>query len=246
MWSGHSLKTFLQLACAVVALCPASAYAVDVVRTPIVNPGNFQFDYKGKYQSDANPRQDDVQEEDFGVGYGITDRWRSRLESEFVDNQGKGLDYKYISWANTVSLTGNDSPLPTAIFTNVAFANHAYISNYVTAGLASQKVIGPTTNTANLFLKHEFGDGASGKPSLLYRLQSKYNIYSYLSPGVELFGDTNKQDAMENQILKVGPGLFGTFNLGTQRVGYELVYLRGATTATPDNTLKWRLSYTFQ
>lgn len=224
---------------------PASAYAADVVRSPLVQQGDFNFDYKGKSQYDSNPRLDNIQDQDFGFGYGVTENWRTRIETEFTDQHNSGLQYKYIGLANTIALSGKDSFLPTAIFINIVSANKAYISNYVTAGLASQKELGPTTNMINLFLKHEYGNTASGKLSLLYRFQSKYNLYSYLEPGFELFGDTNKQSAFDNQMLKIGPGLFGTIPLGSERINYALSFLLGVTSASPDGTVQWRLSYTF-
>lgn len=222
------------------------AFAVETIKSPLINEGDLQLEHIGKYQEDSNPKRDDQKEYDLGASYGVTDRWRIRPQVEFEDKQNGNLHYKDFNVDNVISLTGNDSFMPTALYLNTLIADRTDSSHSITAGLITMKQLGPTRTTANLFLRREFGDTASNKTSVVYRLQSIYSVYKYANPGFELWGDSNKQDEFKNQSLKIGPGAFGKFEIaGAKNFGYELVYLFGATQASHDGTLKWRLTYDF-
>ncbi|HEU0118147.1 MAG TPA: hypothetical protein VFR09_05890 [Alphaproteobacteria bacterium] len=230
----------------ILVFVPLPAFAVETIKSPIVNEGDMQLDHIGKYQYDSDPKRDDQKEYDLGVSYGLNDRWRIRPQFEFEEKGSGDLHYKDFNVDNIVSLTGNDSFMPTAFYLNALIADRSDSSHSLTAGLITMKEVGPTKTIANLFLRHEVGDTASNKMSVIYRLQSIYSLYKYANPGFELWGDTNKHDAFQDQSLQIGPGVFGKFEIGSaNNFGYELVYLRGATPGSHDGTLKWRLLYDF-
>ena len=240
------MKYVVRAALVILISVPLPAFAVETVKSPIINEGDLQLEHIGKYQEDSNPKRDDQKEYDLGIAYGVTDRWRTKLQTEYEDKGSGNFHYKDFNWENIVSLTGNNSPVPTAFYLDLLAANRSDSSHSALTGFIFLKELGPTVNTANLFLRREFGDTASDKTSFVYRFQSRYHLYSYFDPGFELWGDTNKQDDFKNQSLKIGPGAFGKFEIaGAKNFGYELVYLFGATPASHDGTLKWRLTYDF-
>ena len=121
----------------------------------------------------------------------------------------------------------------------------------MTIGPAISKDIGHTTNTINLFFTRELGpDQSTHGLDFSYAWQTKWNIWEQLSPAVEIYGDAGvvgRSPALSQQQLLVGPVAIGAFKLHDLGLGsagklkYELGYLFGATPASPNGAIRWRL-----
>lgn len=113
------------------------------------------------------------------------------------------------------------------------------------------KDIGRWTHTVNLFLTRQLGpDQTTHGLDFSFAWQSRWNIWRPLSPAVEIYGDTGvlgSNPAFSQQQLVVGPvgvGVLSFHDLGLGRAGllkYEIGWLFGATRASPNGALRWRL-----
>ena len=124
-------------------------------------------------------------------------------------------------------------------------------ANEITFGPAIAKDIGRTTHTLNLFLTRQLGpDQTSQGLDLTFGWQSRWNIWAPLSPAIEFYGDAGElgnSPRFARQQLIIGPvgvGLLRLNQLGLGHAGnlkYEIGWLFGATPASANNTLRWRL-----
>lgn len=233
---------------AALVLAPLSGGAVETVKAPAVEKGELEIEHKGKYQHDASPARDDEKEFEFALAYGITERWKAEMETEYEQKRGADLAYKKFKFENVYALgsEGDGDYLDSALYGDIALADKATDSHSLTGGILLRKNFSDTTHTANILLKTDFGDTATMGTNLIYRWQTRYNLARAFEPGFEILGDTRKKDAFRDQHLKIGPALYGTLPLGGTRgekIGYSLGYFFGATPSTPDGTLRWALEY---
>jgi hypothetical protein len=123
--------------------------------------------------------------------------------------------------------------------------------NQVTFGPLIAKDIGRTTTTINLFLTRQLGpDQTTQGLDFSYAWQTRWNIWAPLSPAMEFYGDSGvigSSPKFSQQELLVGPVAIGSLSmheLGLGNAGklkYEVGWLFGATQATPNGTLRWKL-----
>lgn len=226
-------------------LLPATAHAVETVKSPSVTRGELGFEHKGKYEHDANAARDGRKEVNLVLSYGITHYWMTEAEAIFDQPAGGAMDYASFEWENVVRVaTQKEIGIDLALHQALTFGDHAAYSHSYMFGLIARHTIDAFSFTGNARLARDFGDIAVEGASLIYRGQALYSYNSWLKPGIEVYGDTRKRDAFRNQSLKIGPVLKGGFALSdNHELGYELGYSFGVTPATPDGTLRWKLEY---
>ncbi len=240
-------------------LFAAPAIAGEAVKTPHVEKGLLEIENKGRYQMDTVAVRDHKKELEFNVIYGVTERWKTKVELVVDEDRNADLTYRRTRFENMFQLTkaSGGAFLDTALYNDVTFSDRSDSSHDVTFGVLARKDIGITTHTGNVYVKKDWGDTAQNGTNFMYRWQTKYNLMQAFQPGFEILGDTRKRDAFRDQTLGIGPAIFGSVGLDTfgldmfkgdknQKLGYDLVYTFGATPATPDGTLKWRLKYAIQ
>lgn len=245
-----AMKLFLSL---LLLLFAVPAFAQNV-KTPNVEKGLFELEEKGRYFIDSAAAKDDKKELEFNVSYGVTDRWKTKLEATVDEDKAGDLTYRRTKFENVLQLTSSKDGFfaDTALYNDVSFSDRSDSSHDVTFGLLGRKDIGVTTNTANFYVKKDWGDTALNGTSIMYRWQTRYNLMKAFQPGFEILGDTKRRDAFRDQTLGIGPAAFGSIGLDAfggdknQKIGYDLTYAFGATPATADGTLKWKLKYAIQ
>ncbi|MBY0427969.1 MAG: hypothetical protein K2Q32_01990 [Alphaproteobacteria bacterium] len=235
-------------------LLAASAWAGETVKTPNVEKGLLELEQKGRYQMDTVGTRNHKKELEFNVIYGVTERWKTKIEAVVDEDKAGDLTYRRTRIENVLQLTKAKDGFfaDTALYNDVTFSDRSDTSHDVTFGVLGRKDIGITTNTANLFVKKDWGDTAQKGTNVIYRWQTRYNVLPYFQPGFEILGDTKKRDAFRDQTLGIGPGFYGALPLDifggdkNQKLGYEVAYIFGTTPATPDGTIKWKLKYAVQ
>lgn len=237
----------------------APAFAGETVKSPNVEQGLFEIEQKGRYTTDSAAARDDKKELEFNIGYGVSEHWKTKIESTIDEDKAGDLTYRRTKFENVLQLTKakNGFFADTALYNDVSFSDRSDSSHDVTFGVLAHKDLGGFINTGNLFVKKDFGDTAVSGINFLYRWQTRYNLMPEFQPGFEILGDTKKKDAFRDQSLHMGPGIYGNFGFDkwapsflpadkAQKIGYEVVYTIGATPATPDGNLKWKLKYAIQ
>lgn len=226
-----------------------SPYEIDL--------GELEIEHNGDAVFDRRPDQTGATSYTLELGTGLTPWWHSEIELGWDRPPGDGqptLLTQAVS-ENMFQLTE-----PGEDFFDTGFymeygqsltrgANAA--SNEITFGPAIGKDIGRTTNIVNLFFTRQLGpDQTSHGLDFTYAWQTKWNLWTPLSPAVEVYGDAGVLGAMPRlarQQLLAGPvaiGLLRLSQLGLGQAGqikYELGWLFGATQASAHGTLRWRL-----
>lgn len=233
---------------ALLALPPLSAHAVDSVKGPNVTEGQYEYEYKGAFRHDQAAAKNDEKEVETNIAYGVTDRWKTKIEASFEQKRNSDLTYKSTKFENVLNMNGNDSKSKViwGLYNDVSFADRSDSTHTITFGVLAKRDVGALSNLGNLYVKKDWGDTAKNGFSFMARWQSKYAVTDLFQPGFEMFYDTRTNDRLRDQSLMVGPGIFGNFEIfGKKGWGYDVVYLLGATPASPDGQLKWKLKYTF-
>jgi hypothetical protein len=219
--------------------------------------GELEIEHNGDATFDRRPDNSGAQSYTLEFGTGLTSWWHSEIEFGFDRDPGFGqptLLTQLVS-ENTFQLTEPgeafaDLGLYAEYGQTLTTGRHAG-PNEITFGPLIAKDIGRTTHTVNLFLTRGFGpDQDAPGLDFTYAWQSRWNLWAPLSPAVEIYGDAGvigRSPRLNQQQLIVGPVGVGSLNLHDLGLGhagrlkYEIGWLFGATQASPNGTLRWRL-----
>jgi hypothetical protein len=245
-------------AVAVAVFLPLGAYADFHIFSPYeIDLGELEVEHNGDAAFDRRPDNSGATSYTIEFGTGLTSWWHSEIELGFDRDPGFSQPtlLTQLVTENTFQLTEPGEAFADLGFyveygQTVSTGKHAG-PNELTFGPLIAKDIGRTTHTINLFLTRELGPNqdTSGL-DFSYAWQSRWNLWAPLSPAVEIYGDAGvigRSPRLNRQQLLVGPVGVGSlsFNeLGLGRAGklkYEIGWLFGATEASPNGTLRWRL-----
>lgn len=246
------------LAAALPLLAPSAARADYHINSPYeIDLGEIELETNGDTTVDHRASLRGAQSATVEVGTGLTDWWHSEIELGFANNPAMGQPtvLQQLVSENSFELTEPGEGLVDLGFyieygqTVARGANAA--ANEVTFGPLIAKDIGRTTHTANLYLTRQLGpDQTTQGLDFSYAWQSRWNLNEAFSPAVELYGDAGvlgRSPRLSQQQVLAGPVAVGAVKLGALGLGrggqlkYELGWLFGATPATAQGTLRWRL-----
>jgi hypothetical protein len=246
------------LATVLALLAPLAARADFHIRSPSeIDLGELEIEHNGAASFDRKPEKSGAQSYTIEFGTGLTSWWHSEIELGF--NRDPGFNQSTLVDAvvteNTFQLTEPGE----------AFADFGFYVEYgqalttgrnagpnaVMFGPLIAKDIGRTTTTVNLFLTRELGPNQDTHGlDFSWAAQTRWNLWAPLSPAVEIYGDSGvlgRSPGLSQQQVRAGPvalGELGLRQLGLGNAGkikYEVGWLFGATEATPQGTLRWRL-----
>lgn len=227
-----------------VFLFPSRAGALEVL-SPYVNH-EIEFEQQGYVAHDRNADANNAQGYVASVGFSPLSFYRLELEAEFTRDPGSDHEVRYSSFniENTFALTEpGEYWLDSGLFYEMDYARSA--PNTIILGYIGAKEAGPFLDTFN-FLAHK--DYSNGETPLgfIYSNQLRYHYRPYLEPGFEIFGDTAGKAKFDDQQLAIGPGIYGKiYAADGQAFKYQLGYLFGANTVTPDGAIRWKMEYEF-
>ncbi|HYZ21337.1 MAG TPA: hypothetical protein VE690_04190 [Rhodopila sp.] len=246
------------LAAALFLLAASRAEADFHIRYPSdIGEGEFEFEHNGAAQFDRLPSNSGAQSYTLEFGTGLTHWWHTAVEIAANRNAGfnEPLLVNGLVSENTFQFTEPgeywaDAALYIEYGQSLTRGKHAG-PNELTFGPLIQKDIGRTTHTINLFLTRQLGpDQTTQGMDFSYAWQSRWNIWEKLSPAVEIYGDAGvlgHVPRLARQQILVGPVGVGQVRLSTLGLGpagkvkYEIGWLFGATQASPQGTLRWRV-----
>lgn len=248
----------LALALIAALIVPSAAHASFHLFSPNgIDYGELEFEHNGSASFHRNPDLSGAQSHTIEIGTGLTPWWNSELEFGFDREPGFNAAtlLTQIVTENMFQLTQ-----PGQYFADFGFyieygqsvttGKHAG-PNQLTFGPAIAKDIGRTTTTVNLFFTRQLGPNqTSQRLNFTYAWQTRWNIWQPLSPAIEIYGDAGPFGAMpkfSQQQLLIGPVGVGSLRfeqLGLGKAGklkYEIGWLFGTTSASPQGVLRWRL-----
>ena len=226
-----------------------SPYEIDL--------GELEIEHNGAASWDHLPANSGATSYTLELGTGLTSWWHSEIELGFDRNPGfsQPTNLTQAVTENMVQLTE-----PGEHFADLGFyfeygqtlttGKHA-APNEATFGPVVGMDIGRTTHMLNLFLTRQLGpDQSTQGLDFSYAWQSRWNIWAPLSPAIEIYGDSGvlgQSPRLAQQQLLIGPVGIGALQLhdlgwgNAGKIKYELGWLFGATQASANGTLRWRL-----
>jgi hypothetical protein len=245
--------TRLSLAVLVLgALAPCAARADFHIRSPDeIDYQEWEFETNGAASFDHNPFNSGETSYTLEIGRGVNSWWHPELELDIGRNAGpdQPTQIQGLTWENTFALTEpGEYWLDFGLYWEYSLSTQQGSPDDTLFGALLQKDWGPTTHTLNLFLDKEIGPNQDRNGlEFTYAWQSRWNLNRYASPAIEIYGDAGQIDRLEkfqDQELRIGPVLLGSVPTGTSgQFKYELGWLFGATRATPQGTLRWKLEW---
>ncbi len=239
-----------RVAAAVILLLSFAAISkhaeANEILSPYVEEGEWEVEHQGYVSHDRNPANSNNQDYIGSVGYSPTSWYRGELESEFERAPGPDQEARYSSFniENTFQLAeAGEYWIDPGLFYEMDFARGAGNPDNIIFGFLGAKTIGPVAETFNLLLHKDYG--ANDTPmGFIYSNQAKYRLVQWFEPGFEIYGDTDGKSRFQDQQFATGPGIFGAIHLvNGQELKYECAYLFGATPASPDGAVRWKLEY---
>jgi hypothetical protein len=252
------IRLALRSAAALALLAPLEARADFHIFSPYeIDYGELEIEHNGDAQFDRMPSNSGATSYTLELGTGLTPWWHSEIEFGWDRDPGfnEPTLFTQIVTENTFQLTE-----PGEYFADFGFyfeygqtmtTGHNAGPNEMTFGPLIAKDIGQFTHTVNLFLTRELGPNQTNQGlDFSYAWQSRWNLWAPLSPAIEIYGDSGtlgRNPSLSQQELLVGPVAIGSLRfdeLGLGHAGklkYELGWLFGATQASPQGTLRWRL-----
>ncbi len=251
-------RTFVGMAAALALLAPMEARADYHLHSPYeVDLGELEIEHNGAASFDRKPDNNGAQSYTLEFGTGLTSWWHSEIELGFDRDPGfsQPTNLTQAVTENTFQLTE-----PGQYFADFGFyaeygqslttGKHA-APNQATFGPVIGMDIGRTSHLVNLFVTRELGPNQDTQGlDFSYAWQSKWNLWKPLSPAIEIYGDSGvlgQSPRFSRQQFLVGPvgvGALSLHDLGLGNAGkvkYEIGWLFGATQATAEGTLRWRL-----
>jgi hypothetical protein len=216
-----------------------------------LDQGELELEHNGSAAFDHDPAADGETSYTTEIGTGLFGFWHPEVEFQFGRDPGPDQPTKMQAavFENTFMLTEpGENWADFGMYAEYALSTLRTDPDTVTAGPLIEKDIGRTTETVNLFLTKEIGANQDSHGyDFSYAAQSRWNLWRALSPAIEIYGDAGPLDAVPkfaDQQFLVGPVGIGQMPLGTiGKIKYELGWLFGATPASANGTLRWRLEF---
>jgi hypothetical protein len=243
-----------RLAGALAALCPlllsatAQASPNDYVRTPIVEEGEKEIDFK--WGVEKNRHGPSANATSIGFGWGATSWWFTELYGKWHRAPGEASGFDAWEWENKFQLVPTGKyPVDIGFFLEIERPKDRAEGYELTYGPLLQSEWGPVQGNLNLLWEKHVRATESFDTELKYQAQLKYRGAERLEWGAQAFGELgrwNHWSPSSQQEHKLGPAIFGKVKAGaTQAIRWNAGLLFGVTSASPRTSLRVQAEYEF-
>lgn len=228
---------------------PVLAGPADYVYTPIVEYGEKEIDFKyGTAKDEEGVREHQSM---LGLGLGVTEYWFTEVYLNREKEGNEGLTYA--EWENKFQFTETgkywvDIGFITEIEAPLSDGSEPY---ELKVGPLFQTESGKIQYNVNLLFERKFGgdDDEEHITEMGYQWQVKYRWkpeFEFGAQGMGEMGEWNHWENSDQQNHRLGPAIFGKFDLGNHRkIKYNAAMLYGLTDAAPDQTFRMQAEYEF-
>lgn len=222
------------------------AFALDgKVYSPTVVKGEAELEYAGTRTFDSSKEKNNLQENQFSVGYGVTDFWAPEVYfATFTHGPGQPQDVRATEFENIIQFwpTGKYW-LDAGMLASYHLATKKETADSVELKLLLQKDIGRFTAIANLGGGREVGNLGIPGNDLSSAANVRYRWLPYFEPGIEwqagygMWGDHNGFNEQEHYL---GPIIYGELISGLK---YEAGYFAGISNAAASSAARLKIEY---
>lgn len=220
----------------------------DYVRTPIVEEGEKEIDFKTGIQNNRDGTSEAATS--LGFGWGATSWWFTEVYAKYKREPGESNSFDAIEWENKFQLTETGKyPVDVGFLLEIERPQDRSEGYELTYGPMFQAEWGKVQGNFNLFVQRHVKATTAFATELQYQAQLKYRQSEQFEWGAQAFGSLGQWDdwsAGSLQEHKIGPALFGKIKTGTkQAIKWNAALLYGLTDATPSSTLRFQAEYEF-
>lgn len=233
------VKTLSLAVLAALSIATMSSRAIagpaDKVYMPIVEPGEFEIEFRGGDESLSDGGHNRALVLD--AGYGITSRWFTELVLEYEESAGSSGELEAIEWENVFQLTEQGKYwVDVGLFAEYEFKREAGSADEIVLGPMFQKDIRSTQINLNILLERQVGSGADSELEVGYAAQAKWRSNPKHEFGLQAFGEEDEH--------RLGPAIFGTYRLDSgNKLKFDAALLAGVTDDAPDLTARFQVEY---
>ncbi|MBV8537116.1 MAG: hypothetical protein JO128_16070, partial [Alphaproteobacteria bacterium] len=210
------------------------------VRSPIIDPDEFEYDFKLARGFDRRPASSRGASLVSEFEYGVTTWWSPAIEGEWERPPGPDQPTRFnaVTFENRFQLTPHGRyPLDVGLFVEYERGATNRSPDALRVGPLLRKDIGPTVNILNVEAVTEHGPSSRRDLTALYAWQTQWRVTRAFSPGFEFYGGPTETGRGTPVQQRGGPVFFGVLPFsGDQDVRYEIGYLFGLNRSTPDGT----------
>jgi hypothetical protein len=220
----------------------------DYVRTPAVEYGEKEIDFKSGVQRNRDDSSESANA--IGFGWGATEWWFTEAYAKYKREPGASSAFDAWEWESRFQLTETGRyPVDAGFLLEIERPDDRSEGYELTYGPMLQKEWGRTQCNFNLFIQKHARATAAFDTELHYQAQVKYRDSEKLEWGAQAFGNLGRWDDWSpgsSQEHEIGPALFGRIRAGTgQAVRWNAALLLGATDSSPSTTLRFQAEYEF-
>ncbi|MEE9270661.1 MAG: FTR1 family protein [Candidatus Krumholzibacteria bacterium] len=224
---------------------PVDAVATKKVYSPNAEYRELEVEARGSYDVDDNALRDGKQKQKYAVGYGFTERWFTEIYGEIEKSPGDDFEFTAIEWEHRLRLfEPGEKWLDVGLYAAYEWSLQGGHADKFEAKVLLQKEQGRLLHITNLILEQQVGSHATEATEAGLAWSTRYRLRRNFEPGVELhsnFGELKDIGPYRDQTHLLGPVFYG--KLGKMK--YDVGYLFGISSASPNGTLKWILEYEF-
>jgi hypothetical protein len=220
----------------------------DYIRTPIVEYGEREIDYKFGKQKNRDGSSDFAH----SLGYGFTPTawWFTEFYAKYAKPASERTSFDAWEWENRFQLTeAGQYPIDLGFLLEVERPKNRSEGYQITYGPMFQTEWGRTQGNFNIFIQKNIRATESFDTELHYQVQLKYRAYQYFEWGMQGFGNVgqwNNWKKSTEREFKVGPAIFGKVKVGVhEAISWNAALLKGTSNATPTTTFRLQTEYEF-
>ncbi len=228
----------LMLARPALALDP-KVYSPDVVK------GEMELEYAGDRTFDSDKSKNDLQENQFSVGYGLTDYWSAELYyAEFGRGPGQPQDFTANEFENIFQFwPAGKYWLDAGLLASYHLAAKQGDADSVEMKLLLQKDVDRFTAIVNVGGERQVGASAVPGNDLSSAANVRYRWLEYFQPGIEWqagYGTWGARSSFNRQEHYLGPVAYGSIVPGLK---YEVGYFAGVSSTAASSAARLQLEY---
>ena len=237
----------------IIAACVAAAFPLiasagpsDYVYVPNVTYGEREIDFKmGSWRQGENAGAASI-----GYGYGMTQRWFTEFYRKYENSSSEGTHFDAWEWENKLQLTEiGEYPVDVGVILELEKPANLQEGYEVRLGPLFQTEFGKVQLNANVIFEQHYRSDTTQRSELSYQWQAKYRWQPKLEFGMQGFGDAgsiNHWDAVTPAGHRMGPAIFGKFDLGNHRaINYNAAWLVGTTGNAPSQNFRAQVESEF-
>jgi hypothetical protein len=227
----------------------AHAGPSDYVRTPLVQEGEREIDFKA---GTAGTRDGDRESAwSLGVGYGVNSWWFTEFYGKWHQEPGEGHAFDAWEWENKFQLieTGRYPVELGFLFEIERPRDRSEGYEYRWGPLLQTDLTSMLQANLNVLVEKHIRASTPSKAALGYQWQLKYRWQPSFEYGFQGFGDlgpVSHWSPADEQSHIVGPAIFGKVRAGERQfVNYIAALLFGVGEGSPRTTLRLQVEYEF-